>query len=90
MIAGRYGEATEWADRSLTELPRYGPAIRTKVVACAQLGRLVEARDLVARMLEIQPGLTIAGFKAYAATNFPREILAVYVDGLRKAGLPEE
>ena len=89
MIAGRYEEAMVWADRSLSELPRYAPAIRTKVVACAQLGRMGEARDLLSRMIVLQPDLTISGFKAYAAKNFPPEILNVYVEGLRKAGLPE-
>jgi hypothetical protein len=41
-------------------------------------------------MTELQPGLTIAGFRAYAAKNFPLEMLALYADGLRKAEMPEE
>jgi len=45
VVAGQYSEAIEWADRSLSELPRYGPAIRTKVVACAQMGRIAEAQE---------------------------------------------
>ena len=28
-VPGQYNEAIEWTDRSLSELPRYGPAIRT-------------------------------------------------------------
>ena len=90
IVAGQYNEAIEWADRSLSELPRYGPAIRTKVVAYAQMGRIGEAQALLARMIELQPRLTIAGFRSYAATNFPPELLSIYTDGLRKAGLPEE
>jgi hypothetical protein len=42
-------------------------------------------------MLELQPGSTIAGWKSsYAQALFPPELLAFYVEGLRKAGLPEE
>ena len=89
VVAGQYSEAIEWADRSLNQLPRYGPAIRIRVVACARMGRIAEAQESLARMIELQPGLTIAGFRAYAARNFPPEVLAVYIDGLRKAGLPE-
>jgi adenylate cyclase len=90
MIVGRYAEAIEWADRSLSEQPRYNAAIRAKIVALAQLGRVAEAHTLLARLIELQPGLTIAGFRIYAASNFPPELLAIYIDGLRQAGLPEE
>ena len=83
-------EAMEWADRSLREQPRISSAIRDKVILCALLDRIEEARDWVSRLLEVQPGLTIATYKEYAATYFPPEITAVRVEGLRKAGLPEE
>jgi len=88
--AGRYEEVIEWADRSLREQPRYIAAISAKGASCAHLGRIEEARDCLRRRLEIQPGLTIAKYKAYAAMFFPPELLAVYVEGLRKVGLPEE
>jgi tetratricopeptide (TPR) repeat protein len=40
--------------------------------------------------LELQPGLAIANFKRYAARFLPPEHVGLYVEGLRKAGLPEE
>ncbi len=84
--AGRYEEAIEWADRSLRELPRYAASVRIKLILCGLLGRVEEARDCLARMLELQPGLTIA----YAGSaRFPPELLPAYLDGLRKAGLAE-
>jgi TolB-like protein len=91
LIAGHYEEALQWVDRTLREQPRYTVAVRMKAVLCAHLDRIEEARDWVKRVLELQPGLTISGYKAYA-TRFlrPPEILAVFVEGLRKAGLPEE
>jgi TolB-like protein len=91
-IAGRYEEAIEWADRALHEQPRFDPAMAVKVVSCAHLGRIDEAREWLRRRLELQPELTIAEWKARGgAVKFASpEILALYEDGLRKAGLPEE
>ena len=90
VAAGRYGEAIEWADRSLRDAPRFESALRNKVVACAHLGRLEEVRDEISRLLELQPDLTIATLKARYAVTLPPEILDIYVEGYRKAGMPEE
>ncbi len=90
VIAGRYEEAIEWADRSLRELPRYESALRNRVVACAHLGRIEEARDGLERLLELQPDLTVTRFKALYAVTLSPVVLDVYVEGYRKAGLPEE
>jgi tetratricopeptide (TPR) repeat protein len=87
-LAGRYEEASEWADRSLHELPHHVPTIRLKVVSCAHLGRIAEARAWLERLLEVQPGLTIAKLKASAA--YSPEHQSMRVEGFRKAGLPEE
>jgi len=89
VIAGRYEEAIKWADRSLREMPRYESALRNRVVACAHLGRLKEARDGLQQLLELQPGLTIARYDVYRSVFSP-QIHKIYVDGLRKAGLSEE
>jgi adenylate cyclase len=87
--AGRYEEAIEWADRTLAAQPDYRQAMRIKAASCAYLGRLEEARGWLIRMLHFEPGMTIARFKV-SAPPFPPELLARYVEGLRKAGLPEE
>jgi len=89
LAAGRYEEAITWADRSLAAQPDYRGALRAKAVCCAYLGRIEEARDWVRKMLDTEPGLTIARFKA-TLKQFPRELLSQYLEGLRKAGLPEE
>jgi len=90
LAAGRYEEALEWADRALYEQPRFDPAMGVKIVACARLGRIDEARNWLKRRLELQPGLTIAKWKKNAAVRIASpELLALFEDGLRKAGLPE-
>jgi len=88
----RYEEAIEWADRTLHAQPRHLVPMRVKLVCLAHLGRTDDAREWLKHVLALQPGLTIAGWKAsYAATLAPSpEFLARYTDGLRKAGVPEE
>jgi adenylate cyclase len=88
LVARRFEEAIEWADRALHDQPRLVTAMRTKVAANAHLGRLDDARAELGRMLAIDPKLTIAGFRAYAHFAAP-EVLELYVTGLRLAGLPE-
>jgi adenylate cyclase len=91
IAAGRYEDAMEWVDRSLRELPRYRASMYVKVALCAHLGRLEEARDWLGRLREVLPGLTVAWYKARFATGWlSPQIASFYVEGLRKAGLPEE
>jgi adenylate cyclase len=87
--AVRYEMAIEWADRALAAQPDYRPALRFKASACAHLGHMEEAHDCLKRMFHLEPGLTIARVKA-SSPPFPTELLNRYVEGLRKAGLPEE
>ena len=91
LAAGRYEEAIEWADRALQTQPRFVLATRYKLVCLAHLGRTAEASDWLQRVLALHPGLTVAAWKAsWATAVLSPQILALYVDGLRKAGLPDE
>jgi adenylate cyclase len=90
MLAGRYEEAMEWVDRSLHDRPEHHPAIRGKVALCGYLGRAEEARQWIRRLLEANPAMTIAGFKALTSKYNVPGTMAVYVEGFRKAGLPEQ
>ena len=64
LTAGRYEEAIKWADRSLAAQPDYRPALRVKTICCAYLSRIDEARGWLSRVLELEPGLTVARIKA--------------------------
>ena len=64
-------------------------ALRSKIISCAFLDRTEEAPDWLSRLLALQPGLAIAGVKASVAVAFAPEVLELYVDGLRKARVPE-
>jgi adenylate cyclase len=89
LIAGRYEESADWAERTLRQAPGHPVSLLGKAVVCAHLDRIEEARAAVSQLLVVQPWLTIAWFKA-SATRYPPEIRARYVAGLRKAGMPEE
>lgn len=88
--AGRYEEAVEWADRALHAQPRMIAAIGIKAAACAHLGRIDDAGECVNRFCELRPGSTIGSFKRTLGRSFSPEVLAAWVEGLRKAGLPEK
>jgi Flp pilus assembly protein TadD len=89
LAAGKYGEALEWADLALREMPDNPLALRCKAIAYVQLGRIEQARNSVKRLLELRPSSTIAQSRMAVMRRLPSEVVAVQVDSLRKAGMPE-
>jgi adenylate cyclase len=86
--ARRYEDAVEWARRSIRANPRFPFSHARLAASYGHLGRRNEARTAVEELLRVQPGFSL---------TFAREInvdapayLEHYLDGLRKAGLPEE
>jgi len=90
LIARRFEEAIDWADRTLHDQPRFTTAMRVKTIANAHLGRLDEARAELGRLLAIDPNLTIARYRAFISRATTPEVLELLITGLRLAGLPEE
>ena len=89
--AERYEEAVFWAEQASEERPEFPPCHRLMASAYGQLGRATEAQRAVARLRDLMPNLTVAVMtKNLVQLPFKREAdLERYVDGLRKAGLPE-
>jgi len=55
-----------------------------------QLGRLDEARVHVKEILKIEPQFTLSNFRTYLQKLLKNEAdIEHYIDGLRKAGLPD-
>src|SRR5262249_23851195 len=52
LVARRFEQAIEWADRALHDQPRLATAMRTRVVAYAELARPDEARSELKRVLD--------------------------------------
>ncbi len=90
LAARRFEPAIEWAERALRDNPHLATPKQVKVVALANLGRLDEARAEVARMLEMHPKHTIANFRTLFSLTMAPKALQFYIDGLRRAGLPDE
>ena len=88
MLAGRYDEASALGEKACREQPNFLAAIRVGAVSNALAGRLDQARGYVARALELDPDLRISNLKDRFGPMRPQDF-AVYVEGLRKAGLPE-
>jgi adenylate cyclase len=82
---GRFDEAVTAAKNALQANQTYGPAYRCLAAALAHLGRDAEARETVAKVLEIEPHFGISEWVAHTGQRQAQ----MYVDGLRKAGLPE-
>jgi adenylate cyclase len=88
LMAGRFDEAVKWTSRALRERPAFAPALRFHAVCLVELGRLDEARDTVAYLLRLEPGLTTSKLRRRAPV-FDVKLMNAYLDGLRKAGLPD-
>ena len=89
LAAGRYEEGLRWAEESLRENSGM-TALRLKLTLCGHLGRHAEARASLHRVQELHSEPTIAGVLRGLPKGIAPEIAALVVEGLRKAGLPEE
>jgi TolB-like protein/class 3 adenylate cyclase/Tfp pilus assembly protein PilF len=87
-VAGRYDEASLWAEKALQERPNFLPAIRDLAASRALAGRDSEAQAAMARLREIAPAMRVSTVKEWQPFRRPDD-LARLEDGLRKAGLPE-
>jgi TolB-like protein/DNA-binding SARP family transcriptional activator len=87
LVDGQYERAIECALRSLRENRTYTAAHRLLVIALVLAGRENEARASARRLLELEPRLTVAGFRrrypGSAASH--AELLC---DALARAGVP--
>ena len=89
-MAGRYEEASAWCDKTLREAPDHPPALRYKAAICGLLGRLDEGRVWVERLLAVNPDTTVSSMRLHYCIVMKKPgCLEAFLDGLRKAGLPE-
>jgi tetratricopeptide (TPR) repeat protein len=91
LYLGEDEAAAAWLRRAIESNRNQAIAQFWLAAALAFLGRADEAREAAQAGLALQPGFTVARFRAAAATDNP-----VYMrqreracEGMRKAGLPE-
>jgi adenylate cyclase len=82
---GRFDEAIVAGKKAQRQNPFHSAAYRCLASAFAHLGRDAEAREAAARLLEVDPAFTISAFITRGGTSNVK----LYIQGLRKAGLPE-
>jgi TolB-like protein/Tfp pilus assembly protein PilF len=87
-LAGRYDDASLWAEKSFREQPNYLPATCVTAASHALAGRLEAARHAMTRVRQIDPLLRVSNLGGWYPLR-RSEDLARLAEGLRKAGLPE-
>ena len=87
-FAGRYAEASSWAEAATREKPTHLIATAMAAASGALTGRLSEAEKAMARLCQIDPALRLSNLKDLGPFRRPEDF-ARWVEGLRKAGLPE-
>ncbi len=84
----QYEEAAIWAKKSIEAYPDLPAGWRVLAACYGHLGRLEEAAAALREVLRRYPDLTIESIRASQPSTRPEHV-ELYIDGLRKAGLPE-
>jgi adenylate cyclase len=82
---GRFDEAIVAGKKAQRQNPSYPTAYRCLASAFAHLGRDAEAGEAAALLLELDPGFSISRLIARGGQTKSK----LFIEGLRKAGLPE-
>jgi TolB-like protein len=88
LCAGRYDEASAWAARASNNQPNFIMSPAALAASAAHAGRSEEARKAIVRVRQLDPTLRISCLAQWTPFQRP-EHRAIWVEGLRKAGLPE-
>jgi len=87
-FAGRYDEASAWAEKALRAQPNLLFALRTCAASHALAGRHEEAQKAIAQLRQAVPAFRVSNLTDVLKMRRPEDF-ARYEEGLRKAGLPE-
>jgi adenylate cyclase len=81
----RFDEAVAAAKKAISRNRTFARPYLCLAAALAHLGREAGAREAIAQLLELKPDFRISKWMAHGG----RSQAQVFIDGLRKAGLPE-
>ena len=88
LFIGDPDTALSWAEKAVRDLPDFMLAISVLAASHALAGRLSEAQRAVHQLRQLDPALRLSNLTDWLPIQRP-ENLATFVDGLRRAGLPE-
>lgn len=86
-LSGDYNEAIRWAQQAVQLRPGHMGGYRILAASLAQAGRLDEAREVMATLRKLQPGISVAWVRKFVP--YTDRAMERFLDGMRKAGLPE-
>lgn len=89
LLAGRLANASSWATESYKNLPTFLLAVSVVAASKALAGQLEEAALAMTELQQLDPTLRVCTLKDWLPFHRP-EHLAVFAEGLRSAGLPEQ
>ena len=87
-LSGRYKEAALSAQNALRQHPNDLPLLRVAAASHALAEQITEAQKTIARVCHLDPALRLSRVAELAPCRRPEDV-SRYVDGMRKAGLPE-
>ncbi len=87
-VAERYEDAVEWAAKTIHQNPRFPGGHRLIAASFGQLGKKREARASVEELLRLIPGMRPDDVRKQVPFRKTAD-MERYVQGLRKAGLPD-
>jgi TolB-like protein len=87
-FAGRYAEASSWAEMAVREQPIHFIATCVIAASNAHAGRFPEAHNAMARVRQLDPDLRICNLQDLFPIRRPEDV-ARWAEGMRRAGLPE-
>lgn len=88
LFGRRFDEASWWATNAFRDLPSFLMVAAICSASHAHAGRSGEACRSMQHLRELDPELRIANLAEWLPIRRPQD-LAIFADGLRKAGLPE-
>jgi len=86
--AAHYPECVTWARQTIERYPGHLPPYSALIAANALQGNTIAAAEAVGSLLRLRPDFSLA----WASENMPAsgDVLERLLDGLRRAGVPEE
>jgi TolB-like protein len=88
LLLRRYDDATLWAEKAFRGQLNYLPAAALTAASNALAGRMDEAQRGIERVRQIDPALRLSNLNDWYPFRRAQD-LAIFTEGLRKAGLPE-
>jgi tetratricopeptide (TPR) repeat protein len=88
MFAGRYDLASSWGEESFLHMPSFLLVLAVIAASHALAGREIRAQQAVARLRKLDPNLRVSNLMDDLVIRLPAH-QAIFMEGLRRARLPE-